>query len=172
LNEALLLIDMQREFYCQDKEAFDQRIIPNLREALRYSRNQRRTIVHVVTRYSADKSDWPEVRKPNDSIWCMENCESSRMIDGFEPMAGEHLIVKKRFSGFYQTNLDEILQKNDVKHLFLAGYSSDVCIRMTAMDAYNIGYGITLLKDCMYSDREPFEDSLEYLRWLIGCDID
>ncbi len=55
--------------------------------------------------------------------------------------------------------------------LLLAGYASDVCVRMTAMDAYNRGIPTTILKDCVLPERGSPEEALEYLQRLTNCHV-
>jgi nicotinamidase-related amidase len=76
------------------------------------------------------------------------------------------VVIKKRFSGFYGTALQDTLCERDVDTLFIAGYSSDVCVRMTTMDAYNRDYDLYLLSDCVHADREDTDESIRYLAWL------
>ena len=104
MREALIIVDMQKEFYNLRPESFDNKIIPNLLKILQNYRNEKREIIHVITKYCIDKSDWPEARKSEDSIWCMEGTESAEIIEGFEPLGDEKVIIKTRFSSFYNTN--------------------------------------------------------------------
>jgi maleamate amidohydrolase len=46
------------------------------------------------------------------------------------------VIIKKRYSGFYGTTLDETLARLAPDAIILAGINTHACIRTTAVDAY------------------------------------
>jgi biuret amidohydrolase len=166
MKPALLLIDLQRHFRNENVAAFDGKLIPNIRRLLSGARRAGIRIIHVVTKYRADKSDWPEAFKERDAIWCLEDSDESGILEGLGPIEGEALIVKKRFTAFYATGLDALLKGSRIDTLFMCGYAADGCVRFTTMDAYNEGYGIYWLRDCMDSAWEGFEASLAYMKRL------
>jgi nicotinamidase-related amidase len=166
MKAALLLIDLQAHFLGENPESFERKILPNTRALLARAREGGLEIVHVVTRYAEDKSDWPEAFKFRDSIWCLESSAESAIIEGLGPAPGEHLVVKKRFTAFYETALDSILRASSIDTLFMCGYAADGCVRFTAMDAYNRGYSVYWLRDCMDSAWEDFGSSLAYMERL------
>lgn len=46
------------------------------------------------------------------------------------------LVTKVKWSGFYNTNLEEILKAHNVDQLILTGGATDVCVQKTATDAF------------------------------------
>ncbi len=168
--EALLVIDMQEYFYSLKPKAFNTKIIPNLHMKLDEFRQKNKLIIHAFTVYSQNKQDWPKVRKKENSIWCIAGSGEERFIPGFEPKEDEVQVIKKRYSAFFNTELHQILTDKNVEVLMLCGFSTDVCIRMTANDAYNYGYKNFFLKDCMDSLNESNNASLEYNSWIFNAD--
>jgi len=78
--------------------------------------------------------------------------------------------VKKRYSAFYGTTLDEILVRLAPDALILAGINTHACIRTTAIDAYQRDWPVILATDCIDSyDREHHEISLRYMRDKIAA---
>jgi len=128
-------------------------------------------VIHVITRYSQDRSDWPAAWQHLDSIWCLEGTEGVQILEDVKPLEGEKVVVKTRFSGFYNSELDSVLRSVHVDSLFIAGYSSDVCVRMTTMDAYNRDYRLFLLADCIHAAREDTEATVKYLQWLTNLKV-
>ena len=59
------------------------------------------------------------------------------------------MIYKHRYSGFFQTNLDETLQQLGVKTLIVTGCTTSVCVESTVRDAMFRDYACVLLSDCM-----------------------
>ena len=74
-------------------------------------------------------------------------------------------MIKKRYSAFYGTNLDEILTRLNPDTLILAGINTHACIRMTAIDAYQGDWKVVLASDCVDSyDKEHYAASLRCMR--------
>ena len=166
MKPALLIVDMQKEFSDDKPQPFREKLLPNVAAALNLARSAGVPVIHVITRYRRDKSDWPKAWRHRDSIHCLEGTDSVQILDEARPLPGEPVVVKKRFSGFYETTLEIVLGERGIDTLFVAGYSSDVCVRMAAMDAFNRNDDLYLLSDCVHADREDTEESIRYLRWL------
>ena len=166
MTPALIIIDLQEYFHKLDSLKFENKINPNIKKLLQCARESKIKIIHVITIYKKDKSNWPEAYKQRDSMWCMENTEDAEIIPNALPQENETVIIKKRFSSFYETELDEVLQQNKIDTLFIAGYSGDVCVRMTTMDAFNRGYNLFWVSDCIESLFEEYNKSEEYIKNL------
>lgn len=57
-------------------------------------------------------------------------------------------VDKNRLSGFYGTDLDQILRSKGIDTLFFAGVNTDQCVLGTMSDANCLGYDSILLSDC------------------------
>ena len=82
---------------------------------------------------------------------------NTAILPELEPQADDVVIYKHRFSGFYQTNLDAILQQLRIKTLIVTGCTTSVCVESTVRDAMFRDYACVLLADCM---GEPVGDGL------------
>jgi maleamate amidohydrolase len=100
------------------------------------------------------------------------------------PQAGDHMVMKKGPSGFFNTPLDDVLRQLQVDTLLLAGASTSGCIRATAIDCLQYGYRTIVASDAVgdraegphtanlvdidakYADVMPLEEVLAYLRRL------
>ena len=166
MTPAIIIIDLQKYFYKLATPKFENKINPNIEKLLQFAREEKIKIIHVKTVYKKDKSNWPEAYKTRDAMWCMENTEDCEIIQSALPTENETVIIKKRFSSFYETKLDEVLQQNKIDTLFIAGFSGDVCVRMTTMDAFNRGYNLFWISDCIESLFEDYKKSEEYIQNL------
>jgi len=106
-----------------------------------------------------------------EKMWCQENCLESEFIDELTPQMGELVIDKSRFSGFYNTNLESYLNENQIEHIYISGHATDVCIRFTAVDAYNRDILVTVLKECVLSEIEENVQAIEYLNFFIKSSV-
>ena len=79
------------------------------------------------------------------------------------------VIIKKRYSAFYGTVLDQVLAGLKPDGLILAGLNSHACVRMTAIDAYQRDWEVIVAADCVDSyDQEHHEISLRYMNGKIA----
>lgn len=164
MESALLILNMQKAFKDLKEEEFIDKLIPNIKRAEAIARKNKIHIIHVRTAYKRNKSNWPRARMNYEKMWCEENCWESEFIEELAPINDEIIISKCRFSSFYNTNLERYLYENKIEHVFIAGYATDICIRFTVVDAYNRDILVTILKDCVLSERENNEEAIEYLK--------
>jgi len=66
-----------------------------------------------------------------------------------KPEPEDIVIYKHRFSGFYETELDDVLKRSAVKYLIVTGCTTSVCVESTVRDAMFRDYSCVLLADCM-----------------------
>ena len=61
------------------------------------------------------------------------------------------IVVKGKLGlcGFFSTNLDFILRQKGIKNVVLGGFLTNCCIESTMRTAYEHGYSVYTLKDCM-----------------------
>jgi isochorismate hydrolase len=75
------------------------------------------------------------------------------------------VLVKKRYSAFFGTALDEKLALLAPDTIILAGINTHACIRTTAIDAYQRDWPVVLALDCIGSyDQEHHKVSLKYMK--------
>ena len=70
------------------------------------------------------------------------------VIEELRPQAEDVVVYKHRFSGFYQTEVDDILRRLGIKNLIFTGCTTSVCVESTIRDATFRDYRCVLLADC------------------------
>src|SRR4029079_1847430 len=70
------------------------------------------------------------------------------IVPELKPRSEDKTIYKHRFSGFYETELDEVLKRLGVKYLIITGCTTSVCVESTVRDAMFRDYACVLLEDC------------------------
>lgn len=79
---------------------------------------------------------------------------------------------KTRYSAFAGTDLDLWLRARGIRHLWLTGVCTDICVLHTAVDAYNLGYGLTVPPDGVASfHRAGHEWALAHFRDALGAQV-
>ena len=115
---------------------------------------------------------------------CREGSDLVRIDPVLDPQAAETVLVKKFPSAFFGTGLDTMLKAWRTDTLVIAGCTTSVCVRATALDAMQHGYRTLVaaeavgdfnaalhavhLKDIgsRYADVMPVEQILHYLRTI------
>jgi nicotinamidase-related amidase len=72
----------------------------------------------------------------------------------FRPEAGDVVIFKERASGFFGTPLVAHLTQLGIDSLIVCGESTSGCVRASCVDAYSLGYHVSLVEECVF-DRSP-----------------
>ena len=73
------------------------------------------------------------------------------------------------YSGFFDdggqaTGLEGILRERGIRHLTVFGLATDYCVRATVMDAVDLGFGVTLIRDlCRGVAKESTRAALEQM---------
>lgn len=73
--------------------------------------------------------------------------ESWEIVDELIPNPEEQIVRKIYGDSFEGTNLEDLLEKAGVGHLYVTGAQSDACIRSTIHGAFTRGYDVTLVSD-------------------------
>ena len=162
---ALAIIDMQNDFVLPDSKcciprAFES--ISNIKKVLDDFRDKKFPIFHIVREYRADGSDIESFRLKDfvDGTKCaVPNTFGCEIVDELKPIEGEFRIVKNRFSGFMNTELDLILRRLGITNIVVTGTQYPNCVRATIYDAIALGYGVTVVTDATSAATKEIEDA-------------
>ena len=79
---------------------------------------------------------------------CIRGTEESEIIPELAQVGGE-IIPKKRYSGFFGTDLDQRLAELRPEKVIVCGVCTDICVMHTAADARNRDYPVEIPVDCV-----------------------
>jgi len=163
-HAILLVVDMQNDF-CHPNGAagrrgrgmeFVQGMIPNLLRLIKKAREQDCPVgfVRTVSNSWTDSAVWREFKNP-DLLACAEGTWGAEFYAGFEPLPGELVITKHRYSAFIGTDLDLILRSRGIKSLIVTGVGTGMCVFHTLTVGFMLDYYITLVEDCAATTYGP-----------------
>lgn len=166
---AVLVIDVINDFVTgvlgSERAAS---IIPGLSRLLNYVRGSDVPLIFV------SDSHTPEVDSQFE-LWpkhAEEGSYGAEIVEDVKPEKEDFQIFKRRYSGFYDTNLDTLLKELRVDSLILTGLVTNICIQHTAADAFFHGYRLIILKDCVEAPSEKAQnESLKYMENMYGAKI-
>lgn len=108
-------------------------------------------VIHVVVGFQPDYSDWP----PGSPVFAPARQEgrlilgtwATRPHDQVKPALDEPVVVKRRLSPFYGTELELLLRTRGVDTVLLAGVSTDLVVLSTAREAHDRDFQVVVLED-------------------------
>ena len=111
-------------------------------------------------------SDAPLLLKKNKRYEQIEDTPDWEILDELDYRKEDLLVIKKRYSAFFQTNLDVLLKQKNVDTLVIAGVNTHACVRMTAIDAYQHDYQVIWPEKGINSSLPEFAE--ETLKYMVG----
>jgi ureidoacrylate peracid hydrolase len=81
-----------------------------------------------------------------------------KYVDAVRPQTGDYFVRKHTHSGFFDTRLDTLLRNLKIRNLVCVGFTLDMCLGATMMDALWRNYRVLLLRDCTYAAELPHID--------------
>lgn len=88
----------------------------------------------------------------------------AQIIDSLAPAAGDIVIEGKRgLDTFASTNLDFILRSKGIDTLVLGGFLTNCCVESTMRTAYEHGFRVITLTDCVAgTSQEEHDNAIRY----------
>ena len=88
----------------------------------------------------------------------------SEIVDAVAPAAGDIVLEGKRgLDAFGSTNLDFILRSKGIQTVVLAGFLTNCCVESTMRTAYERGFEVITLTDCVAAtSHEENDNAIQY----------
>jgi nicotinamidase-related amidase len=167
---ALIVIDMVNDFLANWEVSRKEKLIQSINELAETVRSLGHSVLWVRQEFKADLSDAFLEMKAKAVQITIKGTRGCQIISELNVAATDVVMVKKRYSAFFGTTLDDILARVKPDAIILAGINTHACIRTTAIDAYQRDWAVILAADCIDSyDREHHEVSLRYMKDKIGA---
>lgn len=167
---VLLVIDLLNDFLDSWPKADRDRLLHSTNQLITLMRASHRPVIWVRQEFEPDLHDaFAEMRAKGIRI-TIRGTRGAQMPSELNVDPADIVIIKKRYSAFFGTNLDQRLADLQVGAVILAGINTHACIRMTAIDAYQRDIPVILAADCIGSyDREHHDISVHYMKDKIAA---
>ena len=164
MKPTLLVIDMLVDFLDRWPVAERVALVASIRMLIDAFHAAGRPVIWVRQEFAPDLSDaFREMLRDNIRV-TIAGTPGSQIIPELAPRPDDLQVVKKRYSAFFGTQLDEIVRARGIDTLVLAGVNTHACVRMTAIDAYQRDLGIIIAREAVGSyDQEHAAVSLRYM---------
>jgi nicotinamidase-related amidase len=129
-------------------------------------------IVWVRTEFAPDLSDTLQEARDRGIRVVIRGTRGAELADGLTPSAADRIVIKKRYSAFFRTELDEIVGAAP-RRLVFAGVNTHACVRTSVIDAYQRDHRLIVARDCVGSyDQEHHDVTLRYFDGKIARVLD
>ena len=168
MANAVLVVDMLRGFLEEGYPLYIgekcRSIIPDIRSLLDRERTEGATIYFICDNHAPDDLEF-KMFPPH----CIAGTAEAEVIPELSSYPGE-IIPKKRYSGFYGTNLEEKLEKLKPDKLIICGVLTNICVMHTTADARNRDYNVEIPVDCVAApDEAAHRFALEHMDKVLGA---
>ncbi|MDO5062799.1 MAG: cysteine hydrolase family protein [Peptostreptococcaceae bacterium] len=130
-NTALVIIDVQN-MLIEEKPFQVERFISNIQNLIEKCRNKNLPIIYIRhnnEEFKKDTHDWD-------------------IHSSIQPEPEDQIFDKYYNSIFFQTNLKEHLQKNNIHELILCGMVAEYCVDASIKAAFEHGYKVYVAEGC------------------------
>ncbi|KTD32183.1 isochorismatase [Legionella nautarum] len=163
---ALIVIEMQNVFLT-DLKLISDRQINNIKSIIEAS--EKAGVKTIYVRHN----DSSEISKSMIEWWGGDKIEYGsegwKMLEGFNT-TGKTIIDKNQYSAFFKTNLDNILQENNITDVIVVGVMANCCCETTARDAFMHGYKVFFISDATSTLNEDLHlSAIKNLSFGFAC---
>ena len=170
-RKALIIVDMLNDFmdpkgvlYCGDAS---RGIVPFIQQRLQEYRNANDTVIYL--RDAHDKNDKEFEKFPPH---CVAGTWGSDFLPEIQPNASETVLAKKRYSGFYGTDLENVLHRQGIEKAEVVGVCTSICVMDTVGGLANRDFAIVVpIKGVADFDQAMHDFALKRMQQLYGAQV-
>ena len=112
-------------------------------------------------------------------VHCVRGTHESEVVDELQPyLRDARLIRKRRYSGFFETDLEAILRQLHPDQVTVIGLCTDICVLHTVADLRNRDYRVIVPADAVATFDAPGHPgdavqrwALDHMRGILGARI-
>jgi ureidoacrylate peracid hydrolase len=174
---AVVLIEYQNDFTSEGgalhgavQEVMEKTgMLDNTRTLVEAARAAGATIVHAPISFAPGYGELPEhpygiLKGVVDSAAFVKGEWGAEIVDVLAPQEGDVVVEGKRgLDTFATTNLDFILRARGITTIALGGFLTNCCVESTMRSAYEKGYEVITLSDCVAAtSNEEHENAIRF----------
>jgi len=169
--KALLVIDMLKDFLNNDGALYcgesSRKIIPFIKEKIEEFHSNKDLVVFICDSHDPDDLEFKVFPKH-----CVTGTVGAEIIDELPVDEKDVIIKKKRYSAFFDTNLDQILRDHKIGEVHVVGVCTSICVMDTVGDLRNRDLTVIVYKNGVADfDQEAHEFALRRIEAIYRAKI-
>lgn len=172
---ALIAVDLQNENLAEGMWPVDgyDAVVANARRVISAARSKGLPIIytrHWLDPRGQDVQRFEPVTAKGRPVHSIAGSQGAEITKDVAPRRGDVVIDKQRFTAFYGTKLDVILQRHAIEQIILLGVWTEACLETTFWDALWRDLRILLVKDACGSSTPAMHRTaiLDMANWNFG----
>ena len=161
--EALVVLDLQNDFLAPPElDAARDRLVRIASDLACRAHDAGALVVVVRTEHRADGSTWTLSMQEDRQGVVIEGTEGAELLPELD-LHPDAAIIKTRDSAFVGTHFADVLERAGVGTIAVVGVTTDLCVLMTAADAFAHDLRVVLVEDGLAAEPRKHEAALRYL---------
>jgi len=167
-NTALIVIDIQNQFVDDlPSEMEGEEVVKNACKVIEKFRKEKLPIIFFREVHRKQIVDFGRELDGDEKIHCIEGTPAADYHPLIKPEENEYQMIKRRYSCFFDTDLNLLLRGLKVENLCIIGLLTDVCVHYTSADAHQNDYHIKVVKEAVGgSSLKAHNAALEAIEYL------
>ena len=156
---AILIVDMLNDF-CKPGGRMvledGYLVVEPIRRLVAAGRKHGIPIIWICQKYRMDKYDRVTEKRVGT---CYEGTWGCEQIEELPILPEDYVVHKRRYSGFFQTDLDLTLRDMGAEKVIVGGCVTNIGVRGTVTDAFQLDYEVFVPRDCVRATGEREQES-------------
>ncbi|MBB6063438.1 nicotinamidase/pyrazinamidase [Thermosipho japonicus] len=172
--KALMIIDMQNDFAKKGGALYfegAEKVIPKITDLIKEAKS--RNLPIILTQ------DWHDENDKEFEIWpkhCIKNTAGAMIVSEIQELLNDYnnvyYIKKTRYSAFYKTDLENILENLSIDEVNVVGLVSNICVLFTVEELRNRDIKVNLYKNGTDSyDKQLHNAALKIMSQVLQAKI-
>lgn len=169
--EALLVVDMLVDFIDPKGALYIGPVTEKLVEGVKARLDEHRAagnpVFFICDHHLEDDKEF-KMFPPHS----LKGSGGAQVVAELAPQDGERVVYKRRFSGFFGTDLDLSLREKEITAIEIAGCLTNICVLYSSADARALNYQVTVYEKAVASpDQDAHRFALKELKNTLGVNL-
>jgi nicotinamidase/pyrazinamidase len=176
MPDVVIVVDVLNGF-CKEGNLASPRCraaIPRIKAAIEDRRQAGDELVFL-----ADTHDPDDLEFNVFPVHCVRGSSEAEVVSELQPYLEQaRLIRKRRYSGFFETDLEQLLRRLQPRRVTVVGICTDICVMHTVADLRNRDYQVVVVAGAVEtfdSPQHPAETvqrfALDHMRHVLGARV-
>lgn len=169
---AVIIIDMQNDFIAKGAPIEcpgGRECISSIQKIREWAHKSGIPVFFTKESHRRQKVDFGLEIIRSEPEHCLEGARGIEIVDALTPNEEEFVIVKRRYSGYYLTDLEILMRAFNRKVLIIMGAATNVCVYATALDSIQRDIQPVVIRDAVAGTSiELHEAFLKNIDYVIG----
>ncbi len=146
---ALLIIDMEVYFASPSGHSFlpaVKDIIPGIKKLLEFFRERKLTVIYTAHHHK-NPEEYGGMLIEWWGSYIKGGTDQAEICEELKNLPEERVLKKRRYSAFYQTELELVLKGKRIENLVITGVMTNLCCETTARDAFMRDFRVFFIAD-------------------------